>query len=155
MTLRVLVAIDDLESSLGIEAVLRQLSLPSDCVIRVLHAIEPLQAIEAWPSEQYRKEAEEMLREFCQRVRSWFPGCDVEQVLVEGAAKEEIVDAATTWPADLVVVGSHGKGQISRFLLGSVSSTVAALSPCPVLISRSRAALASENRARSAAGQNS
>jgi hypothetical protein len=35
---------------------------------------------------------------------------------------------------DVVVVGSHGKGMLSRALLGSVSSELAAKSPVPVMI---------------------
>jgi nucleotide-binding universal stress UspA family protein len=39
---------------------------------------------------------------------------------------------------DVVVVGSHGKGFLSRVLLGSVSEHVARHAPCPVLVVRPR-----------------
>jgi nucleotide-binding universal stress UspA family protein len=43
------------------------------------------------------------------------------------------------WPADLIVVGSRGKGGLRRLLLGSVAEFVARHAPCSVLIARSHA----------------
>jgi len=36
--------------------------------------------------------------------------------------------------ADLIVVGSHGRSGMKKFLLGSVASHVVTLAPCPVLV---------------------
>jgi nucleotide-binding universal stress UspA family protein len=38
--------------------------------------------------------------------------------------------------ADVIVVGSHGRGAIERLLLGSVSEQVVRHAPCPVLVVR-------------------
>jgi nucleotide-binding universal stress UspA family protein len=38
--------------------------------------------------------------------------------------------------ADLIVVGSRGRGAVKRLLLGSVSDRIAHLAPVPVLIVR-------------------
>jgi nucleotide-binding universal stress UspA family protein len=38
--------------------------------------------------------------------------------------------------ADVIVVGSHGRGAIERILLGSVSEQVVRHAPCPVLVVR-------------------
>lgn len=46
----------------------------------------------------------------------------------------EILDQALTWPADLVVMGNHGHGGLTRLVLGSVAERVLRLAPCPVLI---------------------
>jgi nucleotide-binding universal stress UspA family protein len=50
-----------------------------------------------------------------------------------GVAHDEIVAAATDERADLVVIGTHGRGGLNRALLGSVADRVIRLAPCPVL----------------------
>ena len=45
-----------------------------------------------------------------------------------------IADEAATWPADLVVAGTHGRTGIQRLLLGSVAEGIVRVSPVPVLL---------------------
>jgi nucleotide-binding universal stress UspA family protein len=59
---------------------------------------------------------------------------DIESQLVEAAPGDALVAAAKD--ADLVVVGSHGRGSLSAALLGSVSHHVVQHAPCPVVIVR-------------------
>jgi len=59
---------------------------------------------------------------------------DVEGLVVAGDEASEIVHAAETLDADLVVVGSGKEGWLDTVVLGSVSSSVLAGSPCPVLV---------------------
>jgi nucleotide-binding universal stress UspA family protein len=49
---------------------------------------------------------------------------------------EGIIAAAKDNGCDLIVMASHGRRGIARFLLGSVASRVVALGPLPVLICR-------------------
>ena len=56
--------------------------------------------------------------------------------IVEGSAKHVILDEADRWNADLIVVGSHGRKGLDRFLLGSVSQAVALHAKCSVEIVR-------------------
>ena len=51
-----------------------------------------------------------------------------------GDPSTEIIDYAKEISADLIVLPSHGRKGISRFLLGSVTERVVRLSPCPVLV---------------------
>ncbi|MGV2831095.1 universal stress protein [Myxosarcina sp. GI1(2024)] len=51
-----------------------------------------------------------------------------------GDPSTEIVDYAQEIGTDLIVMPSHGRKGVSRFLLGSVAERVVRLSPCPVLI---------------------
>ena len=60
----------------------------------------------------------------------------VRVVLRTGVPHEEIVALATDEKADLVVIGTHGRGGINRALLGSVTDRVVRLAPCPVLTVR-------------------
>jgi len=55
----------------------------------------------------------------------------------EGDPAESIVDAARSEGADVIVVGSHGRGALGRALIGSVSDQVVRRAPCPVLVVRS------------------
>lgn len=52
-----------------------------------------------------------------------------------------ILDEATHWGADLIVVGSHGRRGVDRFLLGSVSEAVALHAACSVEVIRKRNSL--------------
>jgi nucleotide-binding universal stress UspA family protein len=52
------------------------------------------------------------------------------------APAHQIAQLASDLEADLVVVGMHGRGGVSRFFLGSVAESVARLAPCPVLVFR-------------------
>jgi nucleotide-binding universal stress UspA family protein len=58
---------------------------------------------------------------------------EVETALREGDPATEIVHAAQKLGADLIVMGTHGRGPIGRVVLGSVANAVMRKSTCPVL----------------------
>lgn len=62
----------------------------------------------------------------------------VDAEIIEGTPKNAILDETESWGADLIILGSHGYGNVKRFLLGSVSSAVVAHAKCPVEIVRIR-----------------
>ena len=57
-------------------------------------------------------------------------------VVVEASsdAGGPILDLARTLPADLIVMGSHGRSGLQHFLLGSVAERVLRSAPCPVMV---------------------
>ena len=57
-------------------------------------------------------------------------------VLLTGVPYKEIVAAAASERADLIVIGTHGRGGLDRALLGSVADRVIRLAPCPVVTVR-------------------
>jgi nucleotide-binding universal stress UspA family protein len=59
-----------------------------------------------------------------------------ETAVLHGRAHEEIVEYATDNGVDLVVMGTHGRHGVQRFLLGSVTERVVRISPIPVLTVR-------------------
>jgi nucleotide-binding universal stress UspA family protein len=65
-------------------------------------------------------------------------GLPVEMVVRNGDPRSVIVDEAKDWPADLIVVGSHGYSGVKRWLLGSVAQSVVSHAPCSVEVVRKR-----------------
>lgn len=59
---------------------------------------------------------------------------DVSVDVLIGDAAEQIIAKARSGGADLIVMGSRGRGRLAGLLLGSVAQKVVALAPCPVLI---------------------
>ena len=57
---------------------------------------------------------------------------------VEGDPVREVLRAARSKRAGLIVVGTHGRTGLNRFFVGSVAERVVATAPCPVMIVRGR-----------------
>jgi nucleotide-binding universal stress UspA family protein len=55
-----------------------------------------------------------------------------------GDAVEEILDLAREIGADLIVIGTHGRTGIRRFLLGSTTEAVVRAAGCPVIVARDK-----------------
>jgi nucleotide-binding universal stress UspA family protein len=60
-------------------------------------------------------------------------GVAVEPMAAVGDPVHEIVQCAATWPADLIVMGTHGVSGFQHLVLGSVTEKVLRTAPCPVL----------------------
>jgi nucleotide-binding universal stress UspA family protein len=58
--------------------------------------------------------------------------------VLDQAPKEIILEEAAAWPADWIVLGSHGSSGLSRFLIGSTSETVATHAACSVEVVRKK-----------------
>ena len=63
-------------------------------------------------------------------------GATSEELLWEGDPGETILEAARAEAADLIVVGTHGRGPVGRLFLGSVSDHVVRHARCPVTVVR-------------------
>jgi nucleotide-binding universal stress UspA family protein len=61
-------------------------------------------------------------------------GVEIQPLAIEGTPASVLVDVAAD--AELLVVGSRGKGGLAGLLLGSISQQVAQHAPCPVVIHR-------------------
>jgi nucleotide-binding universal stress UspA family protein len=60
-------------------------------------------------------------------------------ILIRGGAKTAILDSSETLPADLIVVGTHGRTGLSRLALGSIAEAVIRGANCSVLVIRLKA----------------
>ncbi len=66
-------------------------------------------------------------------------GIECESVLLEsmgGTAASQILDQAARWPADLIVMGTHGRRGLARVTLGSDAEQVARAATVPVMLVR-------------------
>jgi universal stress protein A len=62
--------------------------------------------------------------------------CHPTMRLGEGKAYREILDVATEGPADLIVIGVHGRNPLDLMLFGSTTNQVVRRATCPVLTLR-------------------
>ena len=73
-----------------------------------------------------------------ERVQTNFPAWKVSADSSCGSPAWELVAKADEWKPDLIVVGSHGRTALGRFVLGSVSQRVLTEAHCSVRVSRGR-----------------
>jgi nucleotide-binding universal stress UspA family protein len=85
--------------------------------------------------ESAGRAAQEVLDAAVRKVDS-LGGAVAQAHLVEGRAPQEIVSLAETSGIGLIVMGSRGRGGVSRTLMGSVSDSVVRHAHCPVLVVR-------------------
>jgi nucleotide-binding universal stress UspA family protein len=142
--MRILLAADDSPGAERARALLASLHLPKDTTIRVIRSLGPLPSGAGLPDAMRddligaalgRVKLE--VDAFSQPLRS--PGVTVESDALSGRAASAIVEDAERWRPDIIVVGSHGRGQVASAVLGSVAAEVVDHSPCPVLVARTRA----------------
>ena len=140
----ILLAIDDSKfSEAAIQAVAAQ--APKGTKVWVLHVLEPPSTLlgremrgrepvfeDLW--EARREHAKALVVKAAERLRN--SGLNATPILKEGDPKSKIIDQATRWNANLIVVGSHGRKGIDRFLMGSVAESVVRYAPCSVEIAR-------------------
>jgi len=72
------------------------------------------------------------IQEIAERMRK--EGIDTTALLVQGSTVETILKKATKISADMIVVGTHGKGAMSRLLVGSVSEGILRKAKCTILV---------------------
>lgn len=82
-------------------------------------------------ADGYREERR-LVHEAAESLRE--AGLDATGLTVQGTPAKKILAQAGELGADMIVIGSHGFGAVSRLLLGSVSGKVLKKASCPVLI---------------------
>ncbi len=85
-----------------------------------------------------KEAAKEIVEEAAELIGKKNKTLSISTAVLEGTPKQTILEDAEVFNADLIVVGSHGRGGIERFLLGSVSQSVALHAKCSVEIVRKR-----------------
>lgn len=67
-------------------------------------------------------------------VNSCVSGVTVDVVVVEGEVAEAVARAAAERNADFLVVGTKGRGPLSRLVLGDTAHDLIRRTPCPVVV---------------------
>ena len=84
----------------------------------------------------YRKDSEKKLAGVVAKAKA--AGARARGLLLEGVPGEQIVRAAKSLKARLIVVGTHGRTGVARFFVGSVAGRVVSGAACPVLTVRGK-----------------
>lgn len=80
---------------------------------------------------------EKQARIQCEQVLAAVGLSHARVLLKHGNPYVEIVRAAREEGADLIIVGTHGRGPVAHIILGSVAERIVRAAPCPVLTVRS------------------
>ena len=108
--------------------------------VRVIHVLDDLVAASAAASgdqlvEQLRSAGTSILNEAAAAARDAHVAVDTKLIEITGGrAGAYIVQEAQTWPADLIVCGTHGRHGIGRVVMGSDAEDILRHSPVPVLL---------------------
>jgi nucleotide-binding universal stress UspA family protein len=147
--MRILLATDGSEFSLRAAHSIAERPWPDDSEFRIASVVERVMpAADPWyaagavarrRNEVSVKNCEEAVSAAEQIVAQ--TGFKTETAVLDGNPKKRIVEDATEWGAHLIVVGSHGRRGLTRYLLGSVSEAVAMRAQCSVEVIRDRSLL--------------
>ena len=82
-------------------------------------------------AKEYRDE-HNALQTYAEALRA--DGVEVTAKLARGATIERLLELAEKHTADLIVVGSHGRGVVADLIIGSVSAGLIRGATCPVTV---------------------
>ena len=136
--MKILLAIDDSTFSEAVTQAVIQVIRPEHTEVCVLHVVDLALTIPTSDEEGHRKESLKRGKDLVRRAKELLDnaGYKLKTAAEEGDPRSKIIDYATSWKANLVLVGSHGRKGLDRFLMGSVAESVARHAPCSVLIVR-------------------
>jgi nucleotide-binding universal stress UspA family protein len=134
--MKILIGVDGSSTSLDAVRLAAALARPATDGVAVYFS--PLELEKRLPGQKRRVvdgAAAALFEEACGLLPPGFVRAP-EMICSSKAAAVGILDSATDWKADLVVVGARGHGSLERFLLGSVSRAVVHGASLPVLVVR-------------------
>lgn len=139
--MHILVATDGSQHARAAEELVSSIEWPSGTRITAIQVQELMPVVRGLPDDVYAGLYEDAHRRIDEHlealaVKLSLPGRQVDVRLMQGRPASEIVDEARRVGADLIVVGSRGRGAIASTILGSVAAEVIDHAPCPVLVAR-------------------
>lgn len=138
--MKVIIATDGSKYSQAAVESLCSRQWPSESHFLVLSVAEPLISVldpmlapyECAALVDIRKQHDEFAETAAAEIRRHLPNCRTIAEVVDGNAADQIVHKATEWGADFIIVGSHGRSGLEKFLLGSVAEAVVSRAGCSV-----------------------
>jgi nucleotide-binding universal stress UspA family protein len=149
--MRILITTDGSDfSRAAVEKCCQMVVKPAETAIRIVSVYELALPVDVFPtptdfSERLetsaREQAEQFAEESAALIREYFPDSkiDLTTQISTGSPEQILIETARDWNADLVVVGSHGRGFWGRMLLGSTTDALVHHAPCSVLVVRKAA----------------
>jgi nucleotide-binding universal stress UspA family protein len=143
--MRILISTDGSEfSRAAVEKCFQIIVEPEKTAIKIVSVFEVIEPMDISISPEFsqelesaaRKKAEEFAEQAAARVKERFPQVDLTTQVSLGAPDERLIEAAKEWAADLIIIGSHGRGFWGRMLLGSITDSLVHHAPCSVLVVR-------------------
>lgn len=133
-----LLAVDGSPHAERAAQLVRRLAAAADDEVVVLHVIEVMPMRGGVDRElDHDREAVGAARRYGRELEQAGVPVKVELVrALAGRVARLIVESAREYQADVIVMGSHGRGDLAALLLGSVAHKVVHLADCPVLIVR-------------------
>jgi universal stress protein A len=143
--MRILLAVDGSEPSEAAARLLAARPWPEDAIVRVLSVVH-MAYLPATPflvdAGVNYQELQKPLLDLAEQVTDSTVamlaarGLDAEKAVRRGDPRTQIIEEATTWRADLIVIGSHGRTGLERILMGSVAEYVVRHAGCSVEVAR-------------------
>ena len=134
---RILVPIDFSQDSFNaLDETLNYVKDPNK--ITVIHVLLPLESVDPgviWSTLNDNTREDNIKTSFYERYPKSLVD-NLKLVVKVGNPSLQIVDYATKNNIDLIIIASHGRTGLNRFLLGSVTEKVVRLAQCPVLVWR-------------------
>jgi universal stress protein A len=138
--MKILLAVDGSEGSEAAAQAVLAWFRPERTEVRVLHAVEWLKemppsfvlAVGPASADDIVKSREESFQ------RAGHLVARIADTFSAAGFRASVSTHAAEWPADLIVMGSHGRRGIDRLLMGSVAEAVSRHAPCSVQINRVR-----------------
>ncbi|MBS1791711.1 MAG: universal stress protein [Acidobacteria bacterium] len=142
--MRILLAVDGSFCGLAAAEEVAWRPWPEGSSVKIIHVAEQpliLPQVEQKLPEAFLSQLQKSASYAIDKAAAQFPThanarLAVANEILHGNPKKAILDAAEKWGADLIVLGSHGMGAVERFLLGSVSRSVATHAKCSVEVIR-------------------
>lgn len=146
---KILVGVDGSDSALKAVALASDMCAVHGAELVLVHVVQLSaiadQVLKMSATEHLKEDPKTIMEKLSQEVldkaRASATGAGVPAEKITGLSKDgdqarQLIRAAKDHKADLIVLGTRGRGRMEGLLLGSVSQKIAALAPCPCLITR-------------------